>query len=71
MDTYANLMAGGNSNATNPEVIPGDGANSLIYQKVSMTTPPVGDRMPFGGPFLTPADQLKIKTWIDEGALNN
>lgn len=68
LDTYANLMAGGNSGA---EVIPGNGAASLIYEKVSMDDPPVGARMPLGGPYLSPDEQQMIKDWIDQGALNN
>ncbi len=68
LDTYANLMAGGN---TGSEVVPGNGAASLIYQKVSMTTPPVGSRMPLGGPYLSSTQQQMIKDWIDQGAFNN
>ncbi len=71
LDSWASMIAGGNSNASNPAVAAGDGANSLIYQKVSMDTPPIGSRMPLGGPYLSADDQQKIKGWIDQGALNN
>jgi len=67
-DTFESVLRGGNSNATNPEVIPGNGAGSLMYQKVSMNSPPVGSRMPLGGPFISPEDQQTIKDWIDQGA---
>jgi len=68
LDTFNDVLAGGSSNATNPAVVPVDGAGSLIYQKVSMDTPPVGNRMPLGGPFLSPQDQQTIRDWIDQGA---
>lgn len=71
MDSYDNLLRGGQNNAAFPAVIPFDGAASLVYRKVSEDRPPVGQRMPLGGPFLTTDDQLKIKEWIDQGALDN
>ncbi len=55
-------------------VIPGNSADSLLYQRVSG----IGllsflERMPLGalGGFLSASDQLLIKTWIDQGAKNN
>ncbi len=70
-DSYASILAGGNNNGTNPEVVPGNANGSLLFQKVSMTTPPVGARMPFGGPYLSQANQDLIRDWINQGALNN
>lgn len=53
-------------------VVPGDSANSYLYQKVSMDSPPEGGaRMPFGGPPLSQSQIDLIKSWIDQGALNN
>lgn len=52
-------------------VIPGDSANSLLYQKISQDNPPVGIRMPFLRLPLSQSDIDTIKNWIDQGALNN
>ncbi len=51
--------------------VPGDSADSLLYLKVSSSNPPVGSRMPLGGPALSSTDVELIRTWIDEGAQNN
>lgn len=56
-------------------VIPGDSANSVLYQRVSGAgLPDQTLRMPLGGPFLdtlNPSAIAAIKGWIDEGARNN
>lgn len=52
-------------------VIPGDAENSLLFQKVNSTNPPVGVRMPRFLPPLTAAQIDRIRRWIDEGALEN
>lgn len=52
-------------------VIPNDSANSLLYQKVSSDTPPVGSRMPIFGGSLSQKQIDVIKAWIDQGALDN
>ena len=52
-------------------VTPSNSANSLIYLKVSSDTPPVGSRMPLGGPALSEAEIATLKAWIDQGAQNN
>lgn len=52
-------------------VIPGNSADSLVYQKVVSDTPPVGERMPLFEPNLTQAQTDLIKNWIDQGAMNN
>jgi hypothetical protein len=44
-------------------IVPGDALNSTFYQKI--TTPEFGQRMPFGGPYLSQSDIDTIKTWID------
>jgi hypothetical protein len=53
-----------------PAVIPGDAANSILAQKIS-ATPPFGDRMPQGGPYLPDSVQQVIRQWINQGALDN
>lgn len=51
-------------------VIPGDAASSILAQKIS-ATPPFGDRMPQGGPYLADSIQQVIRTWINQGAPDN
>jgi hypothetical protein len=55
-------------------VVPSSSATSFMYQKISMSPPPCGDRMPRDGPitgFLSNAEIQTIRDWIEEGALNN
>jgi hypothetical protein len=57
---------------TNDLVEPGDSANSVLYQRVSGIGLPSGESlMPLGGAPLSPQLQNFIKTWINEGAINN
>lgn len=51
-------------------VVPGDAANSRIYQAVTRS-PGVSKFMPMGGQQLSPAELQAIKDWINSGALNN
>jgi uncharacterized membrane protein len=52
-------------------VIAGNSAGSPLYDKVQLTSNPQhGARMPQGSS-LSSAQVTLIKTWIDEGALNN
>jgi len=67
VDTVPNLKRGG---FNGPAVIPLNSAGSLLVKKIS-ATPPFGDRMPQGGPYLPDSVQQVIKTWIDQGALDN
>lgn len=48
-------------------VIPSDPGASPLVQKIS-PNPPIGSRMPQGGPFLSDDQINLIATWIDEGA---
>jgi hypothetical protein len=52
-------------------VVPGDSANSLLFEKISSDAPTVGARMPLGGPEMPAAEIEVIRRWIDEGALDN
>jgi formylglycine-generating enzyme required for sulfatase activity len=49
-------------------VDPSSLADSLLFQKINCDDPPVGNRMPFGGPFLATAEQALIRDWIEQGA---
>jgi cytochrome c551/c552 len=65
--TVGQLLAGG---ARGPAIVAGNSASSLLILKLS-PTPPAGDRMPQGGPYLS-TDSIKvIRDWIDQGAKNN
>ncbi|MEZ4225778.1 MAG: hypothetical protein R3B13_32800 [Polyangiaceae bacterium] len=66
LDSYAGVMAGG---LTGNEVVACQSAASLLYMKISMANPPVGERMPADGPPYLDATQIEtIKRWIDQGA---
>jgi hypothetical protein len=65
--TVSGLLSGGNHG---PAVVPGNADTSLIIKKLS-PTPPFGDRMPQGGPYLPDTTIQVIRTWINEGAKNN
>ncbi len=62
--SVAQLQQGGLHGAA---IIPGNGSGSNIIKKLS-TTPPFGDRMPQGGPYLPDSTIQLIKNWIDQGA---
>lgn len=65
LDSYAGVIAGG---LTGGEVVSCRAADSLLFQKISMATPPIGDRMPKDGPpYLAQAQIDIIAQWIDEG----
>ena len=65
--TVAQLLQGGNHG---PVIVPGNAGASNIVKKLS-PTPPFGDRMPLGGPYLPDALQQTIKDWINQGAKDN
>jgi hypothetical protein len=65
--TVAQLLTGGNHGAA---VVAGNGPNSNLIKKLG-TPAPFGSSMPLGGSAL-PADTIAVlRTWIDQGALNN
>lgn len=49
-------------------VVPGDSSSSLLFLKISMVDPPVGDRMPFAILPLKDDEIAIIREWIDQGA---
>jgi hypothetical protein len=52
-------------------VVPGNASGSLLFQKISQTTPPCGVRMPLGGPPLSSALVTLVEDWINAGAQND
>lgn len=67
VQTVAQLLQGGNNG---PAVVPGNSAGSNLIRKLS-PSPPFGNRMPQGGPYLPEATIQIIRDWIDQGAQNN
>ncbi|HEV7215333.1 MAG TPA: hypothetical protein VGP33_09435, partial [Chloroflexota bacterium] len=47
---------------------PGDATNSYLYQKVTLTRPKVGVRMPKDGQPLTADEITTLRVWIEQGA---
>lgn len=52
-------------------IAPGNAAGSYLIQKLEGASGIVGQRMPFGGPYLDQATIDRIRAWIDAGAANN
>ncbi len=50
-------------------VFPGEPENSALWHKLSGTG--CGSRMPLGGPYLGPLELSRVRTWIEQGALDN
>ncbi|HSQ74349.1 MAG TPA: c-type cytochrome domain-containing protein [Bacteroidota bacterium] len=67
VSTVSQLLAGGNHG---PAVVAGQADNSVLIKKL-LSPPPFGARMPQGGPYLPDSTIGVLRTWIDEGALNN
>ena len=75
---YADLVnvpavtpAGETPACTGDRVVPNEPSASLLYLKVSESSPPCGARMPLGGTPLSAAEQTLIKDWITAGAKND
>lgn len=66
--TWNGVRNGSGNNG--PIVVAGNALSSNLYTKTT-ASPPFGARMPVGGPFLSTADQIKIRDWINLAALNN
>src|SRR5215472_6653735 len=70
--SFANLVGVASSqDGTLTRVIALDANNSLIIHKLEDATPPVGQRMPRGGPFLPQGTINVIRQWIKLGAQND
>jgi hypothetical protein len=67
VSSVASLLAGGSHGAA---IVAGQANNSNLIKKLS-APPPFGDRMPQGGPYLPDSTITMIRTWINQGALNN
>lgn len=65
LSSYGTLLAG---SMLRQVVVPCRADASLMYMKISQSLPPVGSRMPFGGPYLEDAQIALVRAWIDQGA---
>lgn len=70
LSSYAQVTASTGTQYGGKIVVPGDADASPIVDKLS-TNPDFGTRMPRGGAALSAAQIQLIRTWIDEGALDN
>lgn len=72
-NTYSNIVGVTScENAPMQRVKAGDKANSYLFLKLSLATPPNGSQMPADGTAPLPADTIRvIGDWIDQGAQNN
>lgn len=71
-NAYRNLVnVRSSQNSSWIRVVPGDPVQSLLYLKVLEDNPPVGRRMPWGGPPLSQEEITRIRLWIEQGAQNN
>ncbi len=52
-------------------VLPEDPDRSYLIRKLEGTAGVVGDRMPQGGPYLTPSQMVPFRLWVEQGALDN
>lgn len=65
--SVADLLKGGNHG---PAIVAGNADGSNIIRKL-LLTPPFGDRMPQGGPYLADSTIQILKNWINQGAKDN
>lgn len=64
LDNFTLLMSTG---IHSPVIVANQPDSSYLVKKIEGTA---GDRMPLGG-FLSSSDSLKIRVWINQGALDN
>jgi hypothetical protein len=65
--SVADLLKGGLHGGA---IVTGKADSSILIKKIS-ASPPFGDRMPQGGPFLPDTTVQVLKDWINQGAQNN
>ncbi len=65
LGSYAGLRTG---SMLRQVVVPCRADASLLYLKIAQSLPPIGSRMPFGGPYLESEQLALVRTWIDQGA---
>lgn len=68
LESHADVLAGG---LTGSEIIACQADSSLLYMKIALDRPPVGRRMPLGGPYLLDPQTRLIRMWIEQGAFES
>ena len=71
MSSYESLMLGGSSQSLFPIVVPYKANQSLLYLKLVLPMPPVGQQMPWGITPLDPDETTIIRDWINQGAMKD
>ncbi len=71
LSSYESMMRGGGDQARFPIVVPYNASQSLLYLKLSLDTPPIGNRMPYFQDPLKPPQLKKVRDWINQGAREN
>lgn len=67
--SLVNVAATGPTGRT--RVVPGDLSGSYLIDKLTLTAPAVGGRMPLGGDPVDAAQLKVVKDWISAGAKND
>jgi hypothetical protein len=67
VQSVTKLLTGG---IHGPAIVAGNADSSLMVKKLS-ASPPFGDRMPRGGPYLADSTIQILKQWINQGAKDN
>ena len=70
LTNYASTIGSVGNQYNEAVVKPGDGAGSALVDKLGLR-PQFGLRMPDGRPALAANQIAAVRTWIDEGALDN
>lgn len=68
LDRYRDVIGGGE---TGQSVIPCKPDASLLFAKVALESPPIGDQMPQKGPYLLASQIEVLRRWIEQGALES
>jgi len=68
---YDNIVNVNSREASQYKLIdPGNPGSSFLYLKLK-SNPPIGRRMPYGGPYLSGTQMTSIQKWIEAGAKDN
>ena len=69
--SFANLVGAPSTQTALLRVAPGDAESSYLIHKLEGRAGIVGNRMPENGSFLTASEIDVIRSWINDGAMND